>query len=154
MYMQFQTKTWEFVHLPRVAPKQMCALAHLGSTRTEVTSKFKFLYIYSFCCVICDVINTSLNLQQNSVEKLCRLIFFMNFKLNCTGLCFMMSSNLVCFFLPWNFFANDRREEEEHLFIGILICTCLDHHDLTETFDRSIWGCHQPQGSAQLFIVW
>ena len=33
---EFQTKT--FVHLPRVGPKQLCAPAHLGSTRAAGTS--------------------------------------------------------------------------------------------------------------------
>ena len=59
-----------------------------------------------------------------------------------------ISADLNNFFslLASHVFTNFSLREEEHLFIGILICTCLDHHDLTEfSFDRSIWGCPQPQ---------
>ena len=55
-------------------------------------------------------------------------------------------------FFTTHSFTNFSLREEEHLFIGILICTCLDHHDLTEfSFDRSIWGCPQPQCVAFCF---
>ena len=36
--LDFKTTWSEFHHLPRVGPKQLCALAHLGSTRTAETS--------------------------------------------------------------------------------------------------------------------
>ena len=65
-----------------------------------------------------------------------------------------ISANANNFFglLATQVFTNFSLREEEHLFIGILICTCLDHHDLTEfSFDRSIWGCPQPQCVAFCF---
>ena len=36
--LNFKTTWSEFHHLPRVGPKQLCALAHLGCTRTAGTS--------------------------------------------------------------------------------------------------------------------
>ena len=36
--LNFKTTWSEFHHLPRVGPKQLCALAHLGSTRAAGTS--------------------------------------------------------------------------------------------------------------------
>ena len=36
--LDFKTTWSEFQHLPRVSPKQLCALAHLGCTRTAGTS--------------------------------------------------------------------------------------------------------------------
>ena len=36
--LNFKTTWSEFHHLPRVGPKQLCALAHLGCTRAAGTS--------------------------------------------------------------------------------------------------------------------
>ena len=36
--LNFKTTWSEFHHLPRVGPKQLCALAHLGCTREAGTS--------------------------------------------------------------------------------------------------------------------
>ena len=36
--LDFKTTWSEFHHLPRVGPKQLCALAHLGCTRAAGTS--------------------------------------------------------------------------------------------------------------------
>ena len=41
--LNFKTTWSEFHHLPRVGPKQLCALAHLGCTRAAGTSQ---LYIF------------------------------------------------------------------------------------------------------------
>ena len=42
--LNFKTTWSEFHHLPRVGPKQLCALAHLGCTRAAGTS---YSYIYT-----------------------------------------------------------------------------------------------------------
>ena len=62
--LNFKTTRSEFHHLPRVSPKQLCALAHLGCTRAAGTSQ-------SLCIIETEFIDKNFLKNHQKVATYC-----------------------------------------------------------------------------------